>query len=250
MIHIFLWPDFSVLPITWANFYASEPLCFQGDLKHFFPILPSYNEAVAWNHGQVANQICSNLVIYIVWGSSCCWNSIWVSLESYISTLVYNLYCDINHSSCWVFWVLIHVWLLQDMFPKNTRPVFSCQKISKSEMKNKALLGKYAMPFATWKPIRSDSWKVVLQKVEAYKKNMRCSTYRNGIWRMLASYWQHQFQARVPSSNTTLLIKVDQDSGCSPKPSKSKKPKRRLWKSANLSPWWRASQPIHATDLQ
>ena len=69
-----------------------------------------------------------------------------------------------------------------------------------------------------------------LQKVEAYKKNMRCSTYRNGRWRMLASYWQHQFQARVPSSNTTLLIKVDQDSGCSPKPSKSKKPKRRLRK--------------------
>ena len=136
------------------------------------------------------------------------------------------------------------------MFPKNTRPVFSCQKISKSEMKNKALLGKYAMPFATWKPIRSDSWEVVLQKVEAYIKNMRCSTYCNGIWtaragtpgffiwpvqHMLLSlyygecwHWQHQFQARgTSSSNTTLLIKVDQDSGCSPKPSKSKKPKRR-----------------------
>ena len=88
---IFLWPDFSVLPITWAIFSASEPLCFQRDLKHFFPILPSYNEAVAWNHGQVANQICSNLVVYIVWGSSCCWNSIWVSLVSYTNTLVYNV---------------------------------------------------------------------------------------------------------------------------------------------------------------
>ena len=45
------------------------------------------------------------------------------------------------------------------------------------------------------------------------------------------------------SSKKTLLIEVDQDSGCSPKPSKSKKPKQRLRKSANLGPWWKASQP-------
>ena len=46
------------------------------------------------------------------------------------------------------------------------------------------------------------------------------------------------------SSKKTLLIEVDQDSGCSPKPSKSKKPKQRLRKSANLGPERQVS-PIH-----